>query len=118
MLTAKMRNPPTNRFREYLDGLPHGGIALLARQLGIHTVYLSQLASRQDGRLPSPQLCVRIEQVTDGAVTRRDLRPGDWHLIWPELVTERFPAPVPTELLGTEGAPDPTPAALEVSHAG
>jgi DNA-binding transcriptional regulator YdaS (Cro superfamily) len=29
---------------------------------------------------------VAIEQVTNGAVTRKDLRPDDWHLIWPELV--------------------------------
>ena len=26
-----------------------------------------------------------IERFTDGAVTRRDLRPDDAHLIWPEL---------------------------------
>lgn len=29
--------------------------------------------------------CAAIERVTAGAVTRRDLRPDDWHLIWPEL---------------------------------
>ncbi len=30
--------------------------------------------------------CVAIERATDGAVTRRDLRPDDWQDIWPELV--------------------------------
>jgi DNA-binding transcriptional regulator YdaS (Cro superfamily) len=29
--------------------------------------------------------CVAIERATDGAVTRRDLRPHDWQEIWPEL---------------------------------
>lgn len=29
--------------------------------------------------------CVPIERLAAGAVTRRDLRPDDWHLIWPEL---------------------------------
>ncbi len=29
--------------------------------------------------------CTAIEIATSGAVTRRDLRPNDWHLIWPEL---------------------------------
>ena len=29
--------------------------------------------------------CVKIERATDGQVTRKDLRPDDWHLIWPEL---------------------------------
>jgi DNA-binding transcriptional regulator YdaS (Cro superfamily) len=28
--------------------------------------------------------CVPIEVATDGAVTRADLRPGDWQQIWPE----------------------------------
>ena len=37
--------------------------------------------------------CPLIERATDGEVTRRDLRPDDWHLIWPELVTREFMAP-------------------------
>ena len=37
--------------------------------------------------------CPAIEFATGGAVTRRNLRPNDWWLIWPELVTEEFPAP-------------------------
>ncbi|MDH4417685.1 MAG: YdaS family helix-turn-helix protein [Acidovorax sp.] len=36
-------------------------------------------------RRPGPAHCVAIEKATEGAVTRRDLRPDDWHLIWPEL---------------------------------
>lgn len=42
-------------------------------------------------RLPSPVNCVAIEQATKGAVTRQDLRPDDWHLIWPELAKKRRP---------------------------
>lgn len=37
------------------------------------------------GRRPSPENCTGIEAATEGLVTRRDLRPDDWHLIWPEL---------------------------------
>lgn len=33
----------------------------------------------------SPELASRLERETDGAVTRKDLRPGDWPAIWPEL---------------------------------
>ena len=29
--------------------------------------------------------CVEIEELTGGMVTRKQLRPDDWHLIWPEL---------------------------------
>lgn len=94
MLTAQMSNSPTPRFRRYVDDLPHGQVAVLAARLGIHTVYLSQLASRHNGRQPSPELCVDIERTTAGEVTRRDLRPDDWHRIWPELVTNEHPAPV------------------------
>ena len=31
--------------------------------------------------------CYAIERATNGAVTRRDLRPEDWQEIWPELAT-------------------------------
>lgn len=75
----------TYTLRTYLDDLPRGGIAELATKLGISNVYLLQLAARQDGRKPSPELCVQIEQVTDGKVGRRELRPDDWRAIWPEL---------------------------------
>jgi DNA-binding transcriptional regulator YdaS (Cro superfamily) len=71
--------------RTYLDGLPRGGIAELASELGISNIYLLQLAARQDGRKPSPELCVQIEKATHGAVTRKELRPDDWRAIWPEL---------------------------------
>lgn len=43
-------------------------------------------------RTPSPENCVAIEVATDRAVRRWDLRPNDWHRIWPELI-------------GAEGAP-------------
>ena len=40
----------------------------------------------QKGLRPiSAEQCVVIEQKTEGKITRKDLRPNDWHLIWPEL---------------------------------
>jgi len=33
----------------------------------------------------SPEKCVIIEKITNGEVTRKDLRPNDWQAIWPEL---------------------------------
>lgn len=29
--------------------------------------------------------CVEIEELTGGQVTRKQLRPDDWHQIWPDL---------------------------------
>ena len=71
--------------RAYLDELPRGDVSAFADQCGISSVYLLQLAARQDGRKPSPALAVHIEVATKGQVTRRDLRPDDWQSIWPEL---------------------------------
>jgi DNA-binding transcriptional regulator YdaS (Cro superfamily) len=36
-------------------------------------------------RTCSPELAAMLERATGGVVTRQDLRPDDWHLIWPEL---------------------------------
>jgi DNA-binding transcriptional regulator YdaS (Cro superfamily) len=46
-------------------------------------------------RLPSPANCVAIERATAGAVRRWDLRPRDWHLIWPELAQVKGSPEVP-----------------------
>jgi DNA-binding transcriptional regulator YdaS (Cro superfamily) len=68
-----------------------GNATKIALALGISLSYLSQMAA---GTVSiSPERCVRIWQITDGAVTRRDLRPADWWLIWPELVNPEFPVP-------------------------
>ncbi len=69
--------------REYLDSLPRGGVAEFAKRLDISPSYLSQLAAGTTQR--SPERCVEIERATNGEVTRRDLRPDDWHRIWPEI---------------------------------
>lgn len=86
MLRAKLRTLHTMNLRTYLDSLPRGGTAKLADALGISSVYLHQLAARQGDREPKPELAVCIERATHGAVMRWDLRPDDWHRIWPELV--------------------------------
>lgn len=39
-------------------------------------------------RRPGPAHCLAIERATNGAVTRRDLRPDDCHLIWPDLADD------------------------------
>ena len=58
----------------------------ISTALGIAPSYLSQIAS---GHRPAPPaMCVQIERATSGAVMRWDLRPDDWHRIWPELVNQ------------------------------
>lgn len=44
------------------------------------------------GSIPAER-CLAIERATGGQVTRADLRPDDYWLIWPDL-----PAPQPEEV--------------------
>jgi DNA-binding transcriptional regulator YdaS (Cro superfamily) len=61
----------------------------LAKALTVTGSLVTQWAS---GKPVAAERCPQIEQATGGAVRRWDLRPDDWHRIWPELV-------------GTDGAP-------------
>ena len=77
-----------------------GNQAALARALGVSPVAVGQWL-RPDvstGRGVPPKQCVRIERLTAGQVTRRDLRPNDYFEIWPELAQ----APVSVEQPATE----------------
>lgn len=64
-----------------------GSQAKLARALGVTPVTVGQWLKPEErtGRAVPPKQCVRIEQITNGQVSRRALRPGDWREIWPEL---------------------------------
>ena len=65
----------------------------LARKLGIKEQYLYQVYAGI--RVPSPALARRICGLDQGA-RLQDLRPKDWHRIWPELI-------------GAPGAPEAPP---------
>lgn len=69
------------------------GQAALAGAIGVKQQHVWNWLNRP-GQVPSDH-CAAIEKATAGAVTRRDLRPDDWHRIWPELVTDEHPAPQP-----------------------
>lgn len=45
----------------------------------------------------SPILAACIERQSAGVVRRWDLRPDDWHRVWPELVGVEGAPPVPAE---------------------
>mgnify|MGYP001009187826 CR=1 FL=1 len=70
----------------------YGRQALLAKHLDVSASEVNQWKSGARS-VPAPH-CPAIEQWSEGAITRRDLRPKDWHRIWPELVTPDHPAPV------------------------
>ena len=97
MLTLIVSAMHTLSLSEFLGDQPRGAASALARDLGISRVYLSQLAARQDDRVPSPELCVLIERACARRVMRWNLRPDDWHLIWPELIGADGAPAVPSE---------------------
>ena len=69
-----------------------GGVPTMASLLGVSTkaVYFWR-----DGRRKVPvDKMAQIERLTGRLVRRWDLRPDDWHRIWPELI-------------GAPGAPEP-----------
>ncbi len=75
-----IKPPPTEHpvdvASRLMDGRP-----VLADRLGVSVAAIGNWKMRG---VPIEQ-CVPIERATNGAVTRKDLRPGDWADIWPEL---------------------------------
>lgn len=64
-----------------------GSQRALAAALGVTAVTVNQWLQIDVARrrpVP-PKQCVRIERLTGGRISRRDLRPDDWEAIWPEL---------------------------------
>ena len=68
--------------RDYVNR--RGQQARLAETLMVSPVLIHQWAT--DKRPIPVSRCVEIELATAGAVTRQELRPHDWRVIWPELV--------------------------------
>lgn len=74
----------------------------LAADLRVSSSLVTQWGA---GKPVAAERATQIEQATRGAVRRWDLRPTDWHLIWPELI-------------GAEGAPSvPADGGQEVRDA-
>lgn len=64
----------------------------LAKAIGVPPSFVSKMVSG-DKPVPLGQ-CMPIERATGGAVTRRDLRPLDYDLHWPDLAVSQQPATV------------------------
>lgn len=60
-----------------------GSQVALASFLGVTKAAVNQW--KTEGRQVPPKHCPQIERATGGQVTRQDLRPDDYWLIWPDL---------------------------------
>jgi DNA-binding transcriptional regulator YdaS (Cro superfamily) len=86
------------KLAEYV-GQERGRGSTVAARAGIAPAFLSQIVAGVRG-VPAER-AADIERACDFRVRRWDLRPDDWHRIWPELI-------------GTDGAPE-VPAAQEAA---
>lgn len=75
---------------EFISHSKRGSGIALAKALQVSQPTVSDWCTGKK-RVPVER-CAAIERATNGAVTRKDLRPDDWHEIWPELA-----AATPTE---------------------
>ena len=82
-----MEAPKNAALRSAIEIL--GSQRALADALGITPVavgqWLQEGCNKNARRVP-PKQCVRIERLTNGVVSRRDLRPDDWQDFWPDPV--------------------------------
>lgn len=67
----------------YINSLTKSSRAVFCEACKTTEGYLRKAIST--GQLLRVPLCVDIERVSQGAVTRKDLHPDDWAENWPEL---------------------------------
>ncbi len=70
---------------EFITTSKRGSGIALAKTLQVSQPTVSDWCTGKK-RVPVER-CASIERATNGAVTRKDLRPDDWQEIWPELAT-------------------------------
>ncbi len=87
-----------------------GGLSALAKEIGVSSARLGNWRLRS---VPI-EYCLAIETAAAGGVSRKDLRPKDWHKIWPELVNAPAPrrATDPALAPGHVGRQPPTTNAI------
>lgn len=75
-----------------------GTQAELARLIGVTPPVVNQWIK---GVRPVPvEKCTAIERATSGGVRRWELRPDDWHRIWPELGKDKSAPTIPANASG------------------
>ncbi|RQZ18119.1 Cro/Cl family transcriptional regulator [Burkholderia sp. Bp9031] len=72
------------QLREFLKGMSRAEQVAFAEACGTTIGYIRKMLSL--GRPLGADTCVAIERESRRIVTRKHLRPGDWHRYWPELV--------------------------------
>lgn len=84
--------------RDYLASDGALTVTQLRERVGVKSD--AQVRQWQHGyadRQPNPEYCMAIEKATEGKVRVWDLRPDDWHRIWPMLIEADGAPEIPPE---------------------
>lgn len=73
--------------KRYLAPMSRAQRAAFAARCRTSTNTLRNIAYGQ--KQAGPALSIAIEQATGGVITRADMRPGDWPMLWPEYTPPR-----------------------------
>jgi DNA-binding transcriptional regulator YdaS (Cro superfamily) len=71
---------------DYVNSLTPSEREALSRLANTSISYMRKAASK--GQIFEAARCRLVVGASNGALTLADLRPDDWHLIWPELVEQ------------------------------
>jgi DNA-binding transcriptional regulator YdaS (Cro superfamily) len=81
--------------REYLASPGALSVAQLKERIGAKSDdQVRQWQHGYAGRKPDPGYCMAIRKATGGLVEVWDLRPDDWHRIWPMFIGKKGAPPV------------------------
>jgi hypothetical protein len=70
---------------DYINAMPELDRHSFAKKCGTSVGYIRKVMSSRKPLFFGPAICRKLEVETDGLVTRQELRPKDWHEIWPEI---------------------------------
>lgn len=99
---------------DYIKCGPRGErVRVLAAALRVPAQVVSSWSTGY--RLVPVRRCVAIERETGRQVMRWDLRPLDWHEIWPELIGLPGAPPLPQSVRLADAVPHAAPAAKEAA---
>lgn len=74
------------QLNQYFSSLGAMSVSELRKRIGAKSdAQIRQWQHGYAGRRPGTEYCVAIERVTKGLVTRKDLRPNDYWVHWPDL---------------------------------
>jgi DNA-binding transcriptional regulator YdaS (Cro superfamily) len=68
--------------KKFAEAVKAVGLSVASQRIGASPQAISNWIAR--GQVPI-RLCGTVEAALEGRVSKRDLRPADWQIIWPDV---------------------------------